>query len=198
MGKLIVATCLVLCSLVDLAAGEGRQCRVQVAGELFLEWSDGAAHGVRLVPTNAAWRLTRQSDVIYEVHCPTCSEGRGVFGWFVSGVRDPITNGSDRLLVPGVTAELAVIGRVAIVANMLKSGPSRTSMFGLGGQIASVEVQLRDRRATAMTIMTAIEGCLTLHAILFDATEPEMAMQDANSFASALAVEWYRPGTDRH
>jgi len=131
------------------------------------------------------------------VHCPTCSEGRGVFGWFVSGVRDPITNGSDRLFVPGVTAELAIIGGVAIFGNELKSGPSPTRMFGLGGQIAAVEVRLRDQRETAMTIMTAIDGCLTLQAILFDATESGLTAQDASSFASALAVEWYQPNFDR-
>src|SRR5262249_40909986 len=99
--------------------------------------------------------------------------------------------------VPGVTAELAIIGGVAIFGNELKSGPSPTRMFGLGGQIAAVEVRLRDQRETAMTIMTAIDGCLTLQAILFDATESGLTAQDASSFASALAVEWYQPNFDR-
>jgi hypothetical protein len=197
MRKIIVATCVALCSFVGAAAAQGQRCAAQDEGALFLEWSDGTPRGVRLVPTGDAWQLTRLSDGIYEVNCPTCGEGRGVSGWFVSGVRDPGTNGLDRLLVPGVTGELALRGGVAIIANILTTGPSPTSIFGLGGQIAAVEVRLRDRRATAMTIMTAIEGCLTLSAILLDATGLGVTTQDAGSFASALAVEWYRPGIDR-
>jgi hypothetical protein len=194
MRKIVVATCIALCSFVGAAAAQAQQCKAQDEGALFLEWSDGTPRGVRLVPTGDAWRLTRLSDGSYEVRCPACSEGRGVVGWFAARVRVPRP---DRLLVSDVTGDLLLHVGVVIIANNVKSGPSPMNTFGLGGQIASVEARLRDRRVTAMTIMTAIEGCLTLHAVLFDTTESDVTAQDASSFASALAVEWYQPNFDR-
>jgi hypothetical protein len=197
MRKIVVATCFALCSFVGAAAAQGQQCTAQDEGAFFLEWSDGAAHGVRLVPTSNAWRLTKLSDGIYEVRCPACSEGRGVSGWFAPRVRDPGPDSSNRVLVSDVTGELLIRAGIVTIANILKTRPSPTNMFGLNGQTAAVEVSSRDRRVMAMTIMTTVERCLTLHAVLFDATGSDVTTQDANSFASALAVEWYRPDIDR-
>lgn len=197
MRKIVAASCIALCSFVGAAAAQAQQCRAQDERAFFLEWSDGAPRGVRLVPTGDAWQLTRLSDGIYEVRCPSCSEGRGVAGWFAARVRDPHPDSSDRLLVSDVTGDLLLHAGVVIIANIIKTGPSPASMFGLGGQIAAVEVRLRDRRVTAMTIMTTIEGCMTLHAVLFDASGSDVTAQDVSSFASALAVERYRPDVDR-
>jgi len=197
MAKLIHASCVALCVLFAARAAQAQQCKAGREGELFLEWTDGTPRGVRLAPTGDAWRLNRLPDGIYQFHCPGCGEGKGVSAWLAVRLRDTSASNSGRLWISDIVVDLLshqleVMG----FANIVKAGPATVTLFGLDGHTITLEVWLRDRRAMNITIMTAAEGCFTLHVILFSNSGEEVPEAVSNSFAAALAVERYQPGID--